>query len=133
MLDDAGSVVRGDVARGRTLIVDVGYHTVDLLAVDGLEPITRLSTGTNFGPATAWAQIGKQLNRPLWDVDQMILSGQIRDVEPTLRALAINIMGSIESLNERFDYYLTGLQPSARQRQRLPQSGRPSAPEVIGT
>lgn len=106
ILDDAGNLVRHDLAAGRVLVVDIGFHTVDLLAVEGLEPITRLSAGTNFGLAAAYTAISRKLNRPLWEVDRLAVSERLACADEPLGHLAANISRTIESLNGDFDHYL---------------------------
>lgn len=106
ILDDDGHLVRQDLATGRVLVVDIGFHTVDLLAVEGLEPVTRLSAGTNFGLATAYAAVARKLNRPLWEIDRQAVAGRLTGADEPLRHLAANISQTIESLNGDFDHFL---------------------------
>lgn len=106
VLDDAGQLVRTDVVRGRVLVIDIGFHTVDLLACDGLEPIGRLSLSTNFGLAAAYAAVGKRLNKPVWEVDHLVVTGRMSGLNEAYRHLAGNISRTIEGLNERFDFCL---------------------------
>lgn len=109
ILDSRGQIVRRDIAKGRVLVVDVGFHTVDLLAVEGLNIISRLSKSTNFGLASAYEAVAQKLNKPVWQVDQLMLREPPEEFGRVLQHLAENISRTVESLNEHFDLYvLTG-------------------------
>jgi len=109
ILDQRGQILRRDIAKGRVLVVDIGFHTVDLLAVEGLNIISRLSKSTNFGLASAYEALAQRLNKPLWQVDQLLLRQSAPEASTILQHLAENINRTVESLNERFDtYVLTG-------------------------
>ena len=51
LLDDAGKVVRPELARQRVAVVDIGGHNVGYLAVDGLSDLPAETRGTERG---AW-------------------------------------------------------------------------------
>lgn len=106
ILDDQGSVVRNDVVKGRTLVIDVGFHTVDFLAMAGVEPLSPLCTGANYGLATALKETIRKLNKPACVVDLRMVDGQIGLPEQPLQTLARNVEATVESMNERFDLYL---------------------------
>jgi len=48
-LDDDGRILNNVWTEGRVGIVDIGGNTMNLLAVNGLEEITQLTTSTEFG------------------------------------------------------------------------------------
>jgi len=64
VLDDHGQVARRDIAKGRTLVVDIGYHTVDLLATKKLDIVSRLSKSTNYGLASAYEALVRSSTSP---------------------------------------------------------------------
>lgn len=106
VLDNNGQIARREVARGKNLIIDVGFHTVDLLAVEGLNIVSRLSKSTSFGLASAYEALAQSLNKPLWQIDQLLLRQPDLDGGAVLQHLAGNINRTVESLNERFDLYI---------------------------
>jgi len=105
VLDTTGQIVRRDIARGRVLVIDIGFQTVDLLAVEGLNIVSRLSKSTNFGLASAYEAVARRLNKPLWQVDQLVMR-RPEEGATMLQHLAENINRTVESLNERFDLYV---------------------------
>lgn len=109
VLDEQGHLVRRDMAAGRTLVIDVGFHTVDLLAAEGLEILSRLSHSTNHGLAVAYTALGRKLNKPIWEIDVLARQGRLTGLDTAYRNLAEQLRRTVESLNDRFDHYiLTG-------------------------
>lgn len=138
VLDDYGQLVRAEAVRGRVLVIDIGFHTVDLLACDGLEPVGRLSLSTNFGLGTAFAALGKRLNKPVWEVDQLALAGRVDGLQEAYRHLAGNISLTVQGLNETFDLNLvtggggTALYPYLQLEGRKELMTRPQLANVRG-
>ena len=107
VLDDAGEIVNRDLAAQSLLVVDVGFHTVDLLALRQLQIVQSSSKSVPYGLAVAYGALSKQMNGiPLWEVDRRVLHGSVPHVAQALAHLAEAINAEVASLNQEFDVYL---------------------------
>lgn len=107
VLDDRGEIARGDLARQHFLVVDVGFHTVDLLALDNLQIIQAHSRSVPYGLAVAYQALAKRMNGiPLWEVDRRMRANRVTGFEVYLQDLAAAITADVTSLNQEFDFYL---------------------------
>lgn len=118
LLDNEGKLTDAAIANKSTLVIDPGYYTLGLLALDGME-VTKLSAShPGLGVDSAYKvlqqylrdKIGKAPDRV--DMDKHILSRSFNtyDIGPLIdlafKALASQIMIKIDSLNLRFDSYI---------------------------
>lgn len=106
VLGDNGQVIRPDIAERRVLVIDVGFHTTDLLAVEGLRIRSNRSMSNNFGLATALSTAAKQMNKEVWEVELLARHGRVPGLDAAYRHLAGAINRAVGSLNEPFDLYL---------------------------
>lgn len=107
ILDERGNTIDQRLAAKNILVVDVGFHTLDILALSGLEIIRPLSFTRSLGLATAYKGISQDLGGvPLYEVDRMVLHSNLPGHRAALQALARQITEEIAGLNQRFDYYL---------------------------
>lgn len=91
------------------LILDVGYNTVLLFALSGLEPLVRYCQGSYTGMAHVYQQIGQmRQGQGIWATQQAILGGRMgRDhYEWAFRQLAERLNALVDGLNRDFDLYI---------------------------
>jgi hypothetical protein len=85
LLNSAGEII-GDptLSSGRVLVVDLGYHTVDVAILDQLFPVRERLRTAELGLAHALGEIQQQLSavfgRPysLFEVDQAVRTGVVK-------------------------------------------------------
>ena len=107
ILDSRGKTIDHRLATKKVLVVDVGFHTLDILALSGLEIIRPLSFTRSLGMAVAYKGISQDLGGlPLYEVDRLYLSNQLDYHKAAFQALARQINDEIAGMNQRFDYYL---------------------------
>ncbi len=84
LLDEKGELCRAELAGESICIVDVGYHTADLLRADALEFIDRKSASYPLGLFGAFNEISEELSRthdidaPPEALENIVKSGSIR-------------------------------------------------------
>lgn len=107
VLDAHGEIARRDLAEQYFLVVDIGFHTVDLLACKAMTIIQNQSRSLPYGLAVAFGRIArKEGGLPLWDVDRRLREGRLPGCEEHLQHLADAITAEVASANEPFDFYL---------------------------
>lgn len=107
ILDTHGNTVDHRLAAKNLLVVDVGFHTLDILALSGLEIMRPFSFTRSLGMAVAYKGISQDLGGlPLYEVDRLFLNNQLQGHKAALQALARQITEEIVGLNHQFDYYL---------------------------
>lgn len=105
VLDEQGQLSKRDLAKQFALVVDVGFHTVDLLAVQHMQIAQANSRSIPYGLAVAFSALAKRLNGiPLWEVDRRLRAGRLQGYEPALQDLAQAINAEVASLNQEFDF-----------------------------
>lgn len=108
VLDDRGELARPDLAAQYFLVVDIGFHTVDLLAMRAMTIVQNHSRSLPYGLAVAFGRISRDLGGiPLWDVDRRLREGRLPSgYEEHLAHLAEAITAEVTSSNQAFDFYL---------------------------
>lgn len=118
LLDDDGRIKDKDEARKIFVIGDLGFHTFDLLVLDGMEIHRYSHSDTEISVATAYTQVQEWLKNQvgyapdLYQVDAAMLKGDFQgiDLSPILtkmcESLAYQIELAVESLNLRFHKYI---------------------------
>lgn len=118
LLDDHGNVARIDEAKQSMLVIDVGYYTLDLLELDGMEIGKNSRSPHGLGVDTAYnllrgyliEQIGRAPER--FEMDLYALAGEYAGynilplVQQSFQALAQQILLEIDSLSSYYDVYL---------------------------
>lgn len=117
LLDDNGKVAKMDIAKKRVLVVDIGYFTLNLLVLDGLE-VGKESDTIRIGVNTAYKvleqslynQFGKSPSRHEMDKHVISKTYEGYDIEilvnNAFNLLSQQIMVEIENLNMIFDHVL---------------------------
>lgn len=118
LLDDQGRVVLKEEARGRLLVIDIGYYTLDLLVLDSMEMGKDSCSPPGLGVGTAYSLLQESLKDNFgkaparYALDSHVISGtycgyDIREfTEAAFKALATQIQIEVESLNQVFDRIL---------------------------
>ncbi|MBU9724111.1 MULTISPECIES: ParM/StbA family protein [Bacillaceae] len=114
LLNDDGEIENKEIASKTILVVDVGYYTLDLLILDGME-IHRLSCSPpELGVDTAYRLLQQYLKDKIGrsparhDLNKVVLSGEYQDYNVTplilkaFKTLATQIQNEIESFNMNF-------------------------------
>ncbi|MCO7176997.1 hypothetical protein ACFP7A_01110 [Sporolactobacillus kofuensis] len=118
LLDDRGNVKKMSDAKKSILVIDIGYYTLDLLELIGMEIGKNSRSPHGLGVDTAYNilrgylidQLGRAPER--FEMDRYVLSGEyagydIRPlVEQAFQALAQQILLEIDSLSTYYDLYL---------------------------
>ncbi|WP_339304224.1 ParM/StbA family protein [Paenibacillus sp. FSL L8-0435] len=119
LLNKSGKIQNKTDAKKKILVVDLGFYTLNLLGLDGLE-IMKESTSLFLGVEKAYKLLRKYLQDlvgtapAIYELDKYVLSGtyeghDIRHlVSKAFKALAIQIQNEIEGLNINFDMYMIG-------------------------
>lgn len=92
ILNDQGDIINTDLAKGFNVIVDIGARTLNILTIEALEEQPELTTQTNDGMFSAYAQIGDYLENkfnaiiPDGKLPQIIEKGELRgkDLKPLI-------------------------------------------------
>jgi hypothetical protein len=118
LLDGHGNVVRMDDAKKSILVIDVGYYTLDLLELDGMEIGKNSRSPHGLGVDTAYNllhgylvdMIGRAPER--FEMDRYVLAGEYAgyDIRPLIKhafqALAQQILLEIDSLSSYYELFL---------------------------
>lgn len=118
LLDDHGNVARMVEAKRSMLVIDVGYYTLDILELDGMEIGKNSRSPHGLGVDTAYnllhefliEQIGRAPER--FEMDRYVLAGEYAgyDIRPfvtqAFQALSQQILLEIDSLSSYYDMYL---------------------------
>lgn len=119
LLNDSGRIQNKADAKKKILVVDLGFYTLNLLGLDGLE-IMKESTSLFLGVEKAYKLLRKYLQElvgiapPIYELDKYVISGTYegKNIQPLVvkafKALAIQIQNEIEGLNINFDMYMIG-------------------------
>ncbi|MBU9714407.1 ParM/StbA family protein [Evansella tamaricis] len=114
LLDVHGELVKTEEAKKTILVIDIGYYTLDLLILDGMEIHKFSCSPPNLGVDTAYRLLQQYLKENLntaparHELDRVVLSGEFQDydVKPLIlkafRSLATQIQNEIESFNMNF-------------------------------
>lgn len=115
LLDDQGGLARREEARGRILVIDLGYYTLDLLVLEDGREINKASCSPpGLGVDTAYRllqgylkeQLGKAPAR--YELDRYVIAGNYEgyDIRPLVqkafRTLAGQLQLEIDGLNMTF-------------------------------
>ena len=118
LLDDKGQLIRPDEARQKILVIDIGYYTLDLLILDGMQIGRESSSPPQLGIDTAYKLIQDYLKEQLgkapgrYNLDSHVRAGiyDDMDIKPltakAFEALAAQIDLEIKQLNTRFNKYI---------------------------
>ncbi|EEG78633.1 ParM/StbA family protein [Dethiobacter alkaliphilus] len=107
ILDSRGNTIDHRLASKNILVVDVGFHTLDILALSALEIIRPFSFTRPLGMAVAYKGISQDLGGlPLYDVDRLFIKNQLQNHTAAFQSLARQITEEIAGLNQKFDHYL---------------------------
>ncbi|WP_336763481.1 ParM/StbA family protein [Paenibacillus sp. USHLN196] len=119
LLNKSGKIQNKADAKKKILVVDLGFYTLNLLGLDGLE-IMKESTSLFLGVEKAYKLLRKYLQDlvgtapAIYELDKYVLSGtyeghDIRHlVSKAFKALAMQIQNEIEGLNINFEMYMIG-------------------------
>jgi hypothetical protein len=134
LLDERGNVAKMDDAKKSILVIDVGYYTLDLLELDGMEIGKNSRSPHGLGVDTAYNllhgylvdMIGRAPER--FEMDRYVLAGEYAgyDIRPLVKqafqALAQQILLEIDSLSSYYDMYLLtgGCAPTIKEFINLP-------------
>jgi plasmid segregation protein ParM len=114
LLDDRGKIRRMEEAKSRILVVDIGFYTLDLLILDGMEIDKASCSPPGLGVNIAYKLLQGYLKEKIgkapanYDMDQCVIEKEYEgyDITPLIRkafrVLAIQIQNEIESLNIGF-------------------------------
>ncbi|MNH66506.1 hypothetical protein D3C73_185370 [compost metagenome] len=117
LLDDNGKVRNYNIAKKNILVVDLGFYTLNLLALNQMK-IGRESDSYFLGVSTAYKLLQKSLHKQfnvspaIYEMDSIVLSGQYQGynikplVDKAFKTLATQIQTEIDSLNTKYDLYL---------------------------
>lgn len=118
LLDDNGALVNTDLAKKTILVIDPGYYTLGLLALDSME-VTKLSSSyAGLGVDCAYRVLQTYLKEnigkspDIQDLDKYVLTREYNgyDIGPLIdsafKALVSQIMIQIENLNNKFHKYI---------------------------
>jgi hypothetical protein len=118
LLGTDGKVVRMDEAKRSMLVIDIGYYTLDLLELDGMEIGKNSRSPHGLGVDTAYNLLHGYLNDRIgraperFEMDRNVLAGEYAgyDIRPLIKqafqALAQQIVLEIDSLSSYYDMYL---------------------------
>jgi hypothetical protein len=118
LLDDMGQIVDKQAAAGRILVIDIGYYTLDLLVLNGMEIGKQSHSPEKLGIDTAYSMIAAALREQIGraparaELDGYVRGGSYEgfNILPirsqAFKALARQIKTEVDSLNSSFDRYI---------------------------
>lgn len=114
LLDDRGQLQRKEEAKGRLLVIDLGYYTLDLLVLEGMEIGKASCSPPGLGVNTAYTLLQNYLKEKIgkaparYEMDRYVMAGEYEGynikplIQKAFRALASQIQNEIDSLNMTF-------------------------------
>lgn len=118
LLDDDGTLIRKDEARGRLLVVDWGRYTLDLLILDGMEIHKASCSPPGLGIDMAYNLLRRYLREKVgkapatYEMDIIMLTGQYEgfDVQPLIdsafKSVIHQLQLEIDGLNMHFHKHI---------------------------
>lgn len=117
LLDDNGQLVNPKAAKERILVIDLGYYTLGMLVLDGME-ISKESCSPALGTDTAYKVLQGYLKQYVghtpqrYELDRYVREGEYGgyDIKPLVteafKALAMQVQMEYENLRGNFQHVL---------------------------